>query len=231
MFHPVAGRLTAPILGTNIPFMGIYADALFTKTQQRVLGLLFGQADRSFYANEIIGIAASGSGSVQRELARLEAAAIVTVRRVGNQKHYQVNPDSPIFAELRSIAMKTFGVADVLRAALQQLSPGLGVVFIYGSLAKGQEHAGSDVDLMVIGSVASHAALLDALAPASKQLGRAVNPTLYTPDEFAQRIHDGKSFVMRVLEQPKIFITGSEHDLARLGGAGESGAGRQTGTA
>lgn len=171
-------------------------------------------------------MAASGSGSVQRELARLVGAGIVTVRRVGNQKHYQANPESPIFAELRGIAVKTFGVADVLREALQALLASIDVAIIYGSLAKGGEHAGSDIDLMVIGAVSSHAALLDALAPASSQLGRVINPTLYTPVEFAQRVRDGKSFIMRVLEQPKIFITGSEHDLARLGGATEPGAHR-----
>jgi hypothetical protein len=185
--------------------MGIYANALFTKTQQRVLGVLFGQPDRSFYASEIIGLAASGSGSVQRELGRLEAAALVTVRRVGNQKHYQANHDSPIFPELRGIVMKTFGVADVLRAALQPMLPTIELAFVYGSLAKGQEHAGSNIDLMVVGTVGSNGALLEALSPASRQLGRAVNPTLYTPDEFAQRVSDGKSFIMHVLGAAKDF--------------------------
>jgi len=125
--------------------MGIYVDALFTKTQQRVLALLFGQSQRSFYANEIIGLAGSGSGAVQRELARLESAGLVTVRRIGNQKHYQANPDAPIFAELRAIVLKTFGAADVLRAALQPVWPLIDLAFVYGSLAKGTEHAGSDV--------------------------------------------------------------------------------------
>jgi hypothetical protein len=106
-----------------MPVMGIYADALFTKTQQRVLAVLFGQSQRSFYANEIIGLAGSGSGAVQRELARLEAAALVTVRRIGNQKHYQANHAAPIFEELRGIVLKTFGVAAVLRAALQPFWP------------------------------------------------------------------------------------------------------------
>ncbi len=207
--------------------MGIYSDALFTKTQQRVLAVLFGQSDRSFYANEIIGLAASGSGAVQRELARLEAASLVTVRRVGNQKHYQANHAAPIFAELRAIVLKTFGVADVLRAALQPLWPSIELAFVYGSLAKGTEHAGSDVDLMVIGSVSSNAQLLEALMPAQTQLGRAVNPTLYTQAEFAQRLRDGRSFIMRVLDQPKMFVKGCEHDIARIGGAGESGAHRQ----
>ncbi|KAF3998778.1 transcriptional regulator [Glaciimonas immobilis] len=200
--------------------MGIYADALFTKTQQRVLAVIYGQSQRSFYANEIIGLAAIGSGAVQRELARLEASALVTVRRVGNQKHYQANHEAPIFEELRGIVLKTFGVADVLRAALHSVWPLVDFAFVYGSLAKGTEHANSDVDLMVIGAVPSNAELLEALLPAQAQLGRVVNPTLYTPDEFAQRVRDGRSFIVRVLEQPKIFVKGSEHDITRLGSAG-----------
>ena len=208
--------------------MGTYADALFTKTQQRVLAVLFGQPQRSFYANELIGLAQSGSGSVQRELARLEASGLVTVHRIGNQKHYQANRAAPIFEELRGIVLKTFGVVDVLRATLAPLWPLVEVAFIYGSLAKGTEHAGSDIDLMVIGSLPSNAELLEALLPAQTQLGRAVNPTLYTQDEFAQRVRDGKSFILRVLEQPKILVKGSEHDIVQLGGAGEPGADRQT---
>jgi predicted nucleotidyltransferase len=207
--------------------MGIYADALFTKTQQRVLTVLFGQSDRSFYANEIIGLAATGSGAVQRELARLEAAALVTVHRVGNQKHYQANHAAPIFSELRAIVLKTFGLADVLRSVLQPLWPSVELAFVYGSIAKGTEHSSSDIDLMVIGSVPSNAQLLEALLPAQAQLGRVVNPTLYTPDEFAQRLREGRSFIVRVLEQPKVFVKGTEHDIARLGGTGESGTHRQ----
>lgn len=208
--------------------MGIYADALFTKTQQRVLSVLFGQAQRSFYANEIIKLAASGSGAVQRELARLEEAALVTVHRIGNQKHYQANHDAPIFAELRAIVLKTFGVADVLRTTLEPVWREIELAFVYGSLAKGGERAGSDVDLMVVGALQSNAQLLDLLLPAQDQLGRAVNPTLYTAAEFAQRVRDGKSFMVRVLEQPKIFIKGTEHDISRLSGVGELGAHRQT---
>jgi predicted nucleotidyltransferase len=199
--------------------MGTYADALFTKTQQRVLTVLFGRPERSFYANEVIRLAQSGSGTVQRELARLEAAGLITLRRIGNQKHYQANPTAPIFDELRTIVLKTFGVADVLRIALEPFWPQVEVAFVYGSLASGSEHAGSDVDLMVIGLLPSNAQLLEALLPARDQLGRAVNPTLYTVDEFAQRVRDEQSFIVRVLQQPKIFVKGSEHDLSRLDGA------------
>lgn len=114
-------------------------------------------------------------------------------------------------------------MTDVLRAALQPLGPFVDVAFVYGSIAKGTEHAGSDVDLMVIGSGLSNAQLLEALLAAKAQLGRDVNPTLYTPDEFAQRVADGRSFIVRVLNQPKMFVKGAQHDIVRLGGAGESG--------
>jgi predicted nucleotidyltransferase len=206
--------------------MGNFADTLFSKTQQRVLALLFGQAQRSFYANEIIALAAIGSGAVQRELAKLVKSALVTVKKVGNQKHYQANHDAPIFDELRSIVLKTFGVADVLRVALQPHWQEIDVAFVYGSMAKGTEQAHSDIDLMVIGSMASNTQLLAALQPAQQQLGRSINPTLYTPEEWRQRIDEGKSFVVRVLEQPKIFVKGSDNELIKLAGAGESGAHR-----
>ncbi|MDY7539805.1 nucleotidyltransferase domain-containing protein [Undibacterium sp. 5I1] len=208
--------MIVPILGAIIPNMGTYSDALFSKTQQRVLAVLFGQPDRSFYANEIIALADSGSGAVQRELARLGASALITMQKIGNQKHYQANREAPIFEELRSIVLKTFGVADVLRTALQPVWPQIELAFVYGSIAKGSEHAGSDIDLMVIGDLSSNTQLLTALLPAQTQLGRVINPTLYTQAEFTQRVSEGRSFIMRVLEQPKIFVKGAEYDIARL---------------
>lgn len=117
---------------------------------------------------------------------------------------------------------------DLLRAALDSLLPAIEVAFAYGSMAKGNEHAGSDCDVMVIGTVPSNAAVLEALSPASAQLGRAVNPTLYTLQESVRRVADGRSLMLKVLQQPKIFVKGSEHDITRLcGGAGESGSHRE----
>ena len=103
------------------PVSGI-ADALFTKVRQRVLAVLFGNPGRSFYANEVIALAGSGTGAVQRELARLEAAGLVTVTRVGKQKHYQANATAPVFEELRGLVLKTSGLVDVLRDALAPLA-------------------------------------------------------------------------------------------------------------
>jgi predicted nucleotidyltransferase len=190
------------------------ADALFTKVQQRVLAVLFGNHARSFYANELIALACSGSGAVQRELAQLEAAELVTVRRVGNQKHYQANASAPIFEELRGLVLKTSGLVDVLRAALAPLAAQINQAFIYGSVAKGKDTAKSDIDLMVISEKVGYADLFSALEPATNRLKRTVNPTLYTPIEIDKRILDDNAFVKRVMGQPKLWVIGEGRGLA-----------------
>jgi DNA-binding transcriptional ArsR family regulator len=112
----------------------VIADALFSKVRQRVLAVLFGAPDRSFYTNEVIGLAQSGAGAVQRELADLAGAGLLTVRKQGNQKHFQANAASPVFAELRGLVLKTLGLADVLRAALAPLAPQIAQAFVFGSI-------------------------------------------------------------------------------------------------
>ena len=135
---------------------GGLASALFSKTQRRVLGLLFGNAERSCYANEIVRLAGAGIGTVQRELNKLAAAGLITVRKVGNQKHYQANHKAPIVAELQGIALKTFGIADVIREAIATLGDDVHYAFIYGSIAKGADTARSDIDVMVVGTGLSY---------------------------------------------------------------------------
>ncbi|HEU5295788.1 MAG TPA: nucleotidyltransferase domain-containing protein [Burkholderiaceae bacterium] len=190
------------------------ADALFTGTQQRVLALLFGQPGRSFYATELIGLAAAGSGAVQRELARLSQSGLITAHAVGNQKHYRANAASPVFEELSAIVQKTFGLAEPLRAALAPLAKRITAAFVYGSVAKQQDTASSDVDLMVVSDSVSYPDLYATIESASQRLGRTVNPTIYTRKELTKRIKSGESFVTRVLEQPKVWLIGSEDDLA-----------------
>src|SRR5258706_16028080 len=134
MIMPNMGtKKPAPLRSSQVQRGASLADALFTGTQQRVLGLLFGQPTRSYYANELIGMAGAGSGAVQRELARLARSGLITVRPVGNQKHYQANPDSPLFGELCGIAQKTVGLAAPLREALLPLAPQIRAAFVYGS--------------------------------------------------------------------------------------------------
>jgi predicted nucleotidyltransferase len=190
------------------------ADALFSGTQQRVLALLFGQPDRSFYASELIALAQAGSGAVQRELARLAQSELVTVQLSGNQKHYRANPASPIFDELCGIVRKTTGLAQPLREALAPLLDRIKAAFVYGSVAKRQDAAGSDIDLMIVSDDVTYADLYQALETASRQLGRAVNPTIYTSAELAKRSASGGAFVTRVLGQPKIWLKGDERALA-----------------
>jgi predicted nucleotidyltransferase len=215
-------------MGSIIPNMGMkaasparaagrqpgLADALFAKVQQRVLGVLFGNPRRSFYANEVIALARSGTGAVQRELGRLEASGLVTVSRVGNQKHYQANAGSPVFEELRVLVLKTVGLADVLRAALAPMAKDIRAAFVYGSVAKGQDTATSDIDLMVISDRLTHADLFAVLEDATVQLGRKVAPTVYSAKELSRRVRQENVFVTRVLAQPKLWLIGDERVLA-----------------
>ena len=215
-----------PKSGTIIPILGMVtpiprrarrsslADAIFTRTQQRVLGVLFGQPERSFYASELIRRAGSGSGAAQRELARLENGGLVTVRRVGHQKHYQANSDSPLFSELRAIIEKTVGLAEPLRNALAPIASGIRAAFVYGSVAKERDRSQSDIDLMVVSDSLTYGEVFGALERVTRSLGRQVNPTVYTSTEFSKRVRAKNAFVTRIREQPKVWVIGSEHDIA-----------------
>jgi predicted nucleotidyltransferase len=189
------------------------ANALFSNTQQRVLGLLFGQPDRSFYATELIGLIGAGSGVVQRELTRLERSRLVTVQRVGNQKHYQANRESPIYDELVGIARKTVGLAEPLRDALAPLTSRIAAAFVYGSVAKREDTARSDIDLMIVSDEVTYSDLYSALLSINSTLGRVVNPTIFTRSDLAKRREQGNAFVVRILAQPKLWVIGSEHEL------------------
>lgn len=189
------------------------ADALFTKTQQRVLRVLFGQADRSFYASELIRAAGTGSGAAQRELARLEESGLIVAKRIGNQKHYQANSTSPLFSELHGIVLKTVGLAEPLRSALKPLSASIRAAFVYGSVAKATDQAASDIDVMIISDSVTYGEVFGALERVARTLGRRVNPTVYTAAEFTKRARAENAFVTRVLKQPKLWVIGSENEL------------------
>jgi predicted nucleotidyltransferase len=183
-------------------------DALFTSTQQKVLGLLYGKPDQSFYANEIARWAQVGKGSLMRELDRLQRAGVLTLHRQGNQTHYQANPDCPIYAELVGIVRKTFGIGEALRAALAPLADRLVWAFIYGSIAKGADRAGSDIDVMLIGDNLGYGDVVELLLPVEERLGRSINPTLYTPADWLSKTAAGNSFVTRVSAQDLINLIG-----------------------
>ncbi len=192
------------------------SNVLFSKVRQRVLGLLYSQPDVDFHTNEIIRLVQVGTGVVQRELGKLASVGLVTVKKVGNQKRYQANRDSLLFAELHSIVSKTFGLADVLREALKPVATKINVSFIYGSIAKQEDTVSSDIDLMVIGDNLTYADLFQLLNQAELQLRRKINPTFYTPSEWKSKSEAGNNFVTQITRQPKIFLIGTDDELTQL---------------
>lgn len=222
---PISGTIV-PVMGVRLPDMGTksanppliaaptaLAEVLFTPVQQRVLGLLFGQPERRYQSAELIRLADSGTGSVHRQLTRLAKAGLVTAETVGNQKFYQANPESPVFAELVGLVRKTVGLVAPIHSALAPLAGEITAAFVYGSVAKGNDHAASDIDLMVIAEGLDYAALYAALPVAETALARTISPSLMTPDEWHRKRAQGDSFAARIAAQPKLFVIGSDDDL------------------
>jgi predicted nucleotidyltransferase/predicted transcriptional regulator with HTH domain len=189
------------------------SGALFSNVQRRVLALIFGQPDRSFYTSEIVRNVRSGTGAVDRELSRLAHSGLVTVEQVGNQKHYRANQESPIFEELHRIVLKTMGLTEPLRQSLAPSGHKIQAAFVYGSVAKGADTARSDIDLMVIGDDLTYTDLYEGLQKAENTLRRRVNPTVLSPQEWRRKARQKDSMITKLIAQPKIFIFGAETDL------------------
>lgn len=189
------------------------SNALFSKVQQRVLALIFGHPERSFYTSEIVRSVHSGTGAVERELSRLQGSGLVSVERIGNQKHYRANHESPIFEELQSLVVKTVGLNETIRKMLEPYSEKIEAAFVYGSVARGTDTARSDIDLMVIGDELDYSKLYAALKNAETLLRRKVSPTFLAREDWRRKVSEKGSFVGKVGRLPKIFIFGSEGDL------------------
>ena len=225
-------------MGSNLPIMGMskqapisrtahrgvsaaesgtstsLADALFTRTRQRVLALLFGQPSRSFFATELIRLTASGSGAVQRELERLSSSGLVNVSLVGKRKHYQANPASPVFEELRRLVVKTVAVRQPVREALEPLADRISLALIYGSVANGTDTASSDIDLLIVADHLTLEDLYSALIPVEADLGRRIHPTLYTSRELADRKAADSGFLTSVLRRDHLVLMEREDAAA-----------------
>lgn len=186
------------------------ADALFTSTQQRVLALLYGQPERSYFISELINLTGSGSGAVQRELQRLTTSGLVNVSSTGRQKHYQANPACPIYHELVGIVRKTVAMVEPIRNALDSVADRIKLALIYGSVAKGMDTAESDIDLLVCADGLLLENLYIALAPAEARLDRKINPTLYTAQEFNSRRSAKYSFLSRILADEHLVLIEKE---------------------
>ena len=192
-------------------------DALFTKTRRDILAATYGQPERWWYLSELADHLDTTPSSLQRELQSLVSSGILRQRRDGKRTYFQAESESPIFDELRSIITKTLGVADTLKDTLAKFDGRIACAFLYGSVARQQEHILSDVDLMVIGSVGL-AELSSPLRTLEKKFKREFNVTCYSPEEFRKKVEDQNYFVMNVLGQEKIFLKGDNDGLESLAG-------------
>lgn len=195
------------------------ASSLFGRTRRNILALLFGRPDEAFYLRQVARETGAGVGAVQRELAGLTRAGLITRTPRGIQVFFQADRSSPVFSEIKSLMEKTTGLADVVRSALAELDArGLvAFAFLYGSVATGTHGPSSDVDLMIIGDT-KLLELIPAVREAQDRLGREINPTVYPVAELQDRLKARDHFISRVLERPKIMLIGTENELEKLAG-------------
>ena len=189
-------------------------DIVSSRSKAEILRLLFGLDRGDYHLRELARRSGLALRTVQQEVARLAKAGLVTARRDGNRVYYQANQGNPVYSDLRSIVLKTAGLVCVLQDALQ--IPGVELAFVFGSVASGKAHAESDVDLMIIGTVGLRrvAQLLSGLA---ERLGRELNPHIMKREELMRRKHTADHFISSVLDSPRLFVIGSEDELAKLG--------------
>ena len=192
------------------------SDLLFGQTRARVLALLFGLPDKSFYVREIARQTGTSVGSVQRELETLSQLQLLTRELRGKQVFYQANRDHPVFADLSSLVAKTAGIFPLLHIALTPLAQKISAAFVYGSMARGDENAGSDVDLMVVGDVTLDE-VLTRLTAVEHQLGRSINPTVYSRKEFQAKLKERNHFLSSVMRGKTVFLIGDEDEFRKVG--------------
>ncbi|MCU7806316.1 MAG: transcriptional regulator [Candidatus Thiodiazotropha sp. (ex Semelilucina semeliformis)] len=193
------------------------SELLFSEYRRKVLGLLLLHPDQAYHVREIARLTGTVAGTLHKELSKLADAEILLKRSSGNQVLYQANRDGLVYQELASITRKTFGVTDVLREALQTVIDQLDFAFVYGSVAKEEDRSSSDIDLMVVTDQLAYADLMNNLLDAESQLGRTINPSVYDLLQIKQRLKQKNAFLTRVMEQPKIWIKGTEDDVKTLG--------------
>jgi predicted nucleotidyltransferase len=204
-------------LGTFVPVLGTTpaaldpATVLFGSTRRRVLGWLLGHPDEAYYLRELVRHVGGAVGAVQRELELLTASGLVHREVRGKQVYFQANQKAAIFPELQGLFAKTAGLVDILREALIPLAS-VHAAFVFGSAARGELHASSDIDLLVVGET-SFGDVITAIQPAEKRLGRDVNPTVYSAEEFRAKVESKHHFLTTVLSEPKMFVLGGEDDV------------------
>jgi uncharacterized protein len=188
--------------------------ALLSPTRQGVLTSLFLRPDKEWYLSELAASLGTGPSSLQREVDALVRVGILEKRVDGRRSYIKANEDSPIFSELRGLIEKTSGIVPMLREAIKG-SKGLKIGFIYGSLARGEEGAESDVDVMLLGNV-STMELSPRLRAVEVAVGRQINPTVFSLDEFAKKVAEKNHFLRTVLRNKKIMLVGTQDELEEI---------------
>lgn len=189
-------------------------DIVSSRVKAEILRLLFGLGQPELHLRELVRQSGLAVGTVQQELRRLTRVGVVAARKDGNRVYYRANHQHPVHAELCSLVLKTDGLAGVLHQALQDEQVVL--AFVFGSVARGETRAESDVDLLVLGAVGLRR-LSQLLSGVADRLGREINPHILTPEEFTERKHKGDHFVTSVLNSPRLFVKGTEHELVAMG--------------
>jgi len=192
------------------------ATVLFGSTRRRILGWLLGHADEAFYLRQIVRNTGAALGAAHRELEQLTGAGLLLRTVQGQQVYFQANRKAPIFPELEGLFAKTAGLTDLLRDALAPLGTRVRAAFVFGSASRGELRAASDIDLLVVGD-APFQDVVASLAGAQERLGREVNPTVYTLDEFRAKLRAKHHFLTTVLSEPRMFIIGGDNELVGLG--------------
>lgn len=200
-------------------------NQLFSPARQRVLAALLLQPQQNFHLRELARLTASHAGTLAREVDKLAQTGLLLRAEQGNQVRYQANTAHPLFEDLAALFRKTHGVVPALREVLVPLDANIALSLVFGSVARGNPAPGSDVDVLVLGSV-GFAELAQAVYPLHAALGREVNTVLYTPKEFAKRVRQGDAFARDILAKPKLFVKGSPHELGELAGIGPAAATR-----
>jgi len=192
------------------------ASYLFPQTRIAILSLVFMNSEKDYHLREIARIVDNGNGAVQRELKNLIKAGILVREKRGNQVHYRANRACPVYDELKSLIVKTSGLADLIKGVLEPLRDFIEFVFIFGSFAGGKVSEHSDVDVMIIGDVVLRD-IVKLLPEIHDKLNREINPVVYSVKEFIERRNSGNSFILNVLDSPKIMLYGEENELGLLG--------------
>lgn len=192
-------------------------DLLFGQTRQAVLAILLLQPEASFHLRELARLTGSHAGTLGRELEKLVGAGLLVRREQGNQVRYQANRACLLYDELAAMFRKTHGAVPVLREVLAPLASAIEAAWIFGSVARGTEVAGSDVDLLVLGDV-GFADIVRAIHPAQAELGREINPVVYSGREFRRKLGAGDAFARQLLDGPKLMVLGDRDDIGEPAG-------------